>query len=128
MLISPHAAAHFLGPWKPRPTAAPDVRRHSANGVDRRAATGRSPSRQPPAGAIDLSCFAPDYERFPMADWRRALGRRLRRSGKLLFQYAGDAYGYEPLRQAIAAYVAKSRAIQCTSAQVLIVSGSQQAL
>jgi GntR family transcriptional regulator/MocR family aminotransferase len=63
-----------------------------------------------------------------MAEWRRTLGRRLRRSGKLLFQYAGDAYGYEPLRQAIAAYVAKSRAIQCTSAQVLIVSGSQQAL
>jgi GntR family transcriptional regulator/MocR family aminotransferase len=83
---------------------------------------------QPPAGAIDLSCFAPDYERFPMAEWRRTLGRRLRRSAKLLFQYAGDAYGYEPLRQAIAAYVAKSRAIQCTSAQVLIVSGSQQAL
>ena len=47
---------------------------------------------------------------------------------KLLFQYAGDAYGYEPLRQAIAAYVAKTRAIQCTPAQVLIVSGSQQAL
>lgn len=87
------------------------------------------PSRgQVPAGAIDLSCFAPDYERFPMAEWRRTLGRRLRRSGKLLFQYAGDAYGYEPLRQAIAAYVAKSRAIRCTSAQVLIVSGSQQAL
>jgi GntR family transcriptional regulator/MocR family aminotransferase len=79
--------------------------------------------RQVPAGAIDLSCFAPDYERFPMAEWRRTLGRRLRRSGKLLFQYAGDAYGYEPLRQAIAAYVAKSRAIRCTSEQVLIVSG-----
>ena len=43
-------------------------------------------------------------------------------------EYAGDAYGYEPLRQAIAAYVAKSRAIRCTSEQVLIVSGSQQAL
>jgi len=84
--------------------------------------------RQVPAGAIDLSCFAPDYERFPMAEWRRTLGSRLRRSGKLLFQYAGDAYGYEPLRQAIAAYVAKSRAIRCTSEQVLIVSGSQQAL
>jgi GntR family transcriptional regulator/MocR family aminotransferase len=83
---------------------------------------------QPPAGAIDLSCFTPDYERFPMAEWRRTLGRRLRRSGKLLFQYAAEAYGHEPLRHAIAAYVAKSRAIQCTSAQVLIVSGSQQAL
>ena len=42
--------------------------------------------------------------------------------------HAGDAYGYEPLRQAIAAYVAKSRAIRCTSEQVLVVSGSQQAL
>jgi GntR family transcriptional regulator/MocR family aminotransferase len=32
------------------------------------------------------------------------------------------------LRQAIATYVAKSRAIDCASAQVLILSGSQQAL
>src|SRR6476660_9611068 len=59
LLISPHAAAHFLGPWKPRPTAAPDVRRHSANGVDRRAATGRSPSRQPRAGG-DARCLSRD--------------------------------------------------------------------
>jgi GntR family transcriptional regulator / MocR family aminotransferase len=81
-----------------------------------------------PPAAIDLSCFAPDFDRFPMAEWRRTLSRRLRSSGKRLFQYAGDAYGYEPLRQAIATYVAKSRAIQCTAAQVLIVSGSQQAL
>jgi len=81
-----------------------------------------------PSGAIDLSCFAPDFDRFPMAEWRRTLSRRLRSSGKRLFQYAGDAYGYEPLRQAIATYVAKSRAIQCTAAQVLIVNGSQQAL
>jgi DNA-binding transcriptional MocR family regulator len=65
-----------------------------------------------PPGAIDLSCFAPDFDRFPMADWRRTLSRRLRSSGKRLFQYAADAYGYEPLRQAIAAYVAKSRAIR----------------
>jgi DNA-binding transcriptional MocR family regulator len=26
--------------------------------------------RQVPAGGIDLSCFAPDYEGFPMAEWR----------------------------------------------------------
>src|SRR5437870_13572738 len=59
LLISPHAAAHFPGPWKPRPTAAPDVRRHSANGVDRRAATGRSPSRQPRVGG-DARCLSRD--------------------------------------------------------------------
>jgi GntR family transcriptional regulator/MocR family aminotransferase len=80
------------------------------------------------SGAIDLSRFAPDFDRFPLAAWRRAIGRQLRRGGKRLFEYAGDAYGYEPLRQAIATYVAKSRAIHCTAAQVLIVSGSQQAL
>ena len=37
--------------------------------------------RQVPAGAIDLSCFAPDYERFPMAEWRRTLGRVRRYQG-----------------------------------------------
>ncbi len=108
----------------PRTTAPPRVR---LSKYARRLSEERS-GAQAPAGAIDLSCFAPDFDRFPMTEWRKALGRRLRGSGQLLFQYAGDPYGYEPLRHAIAAYVATSRAINCTPAQVLIVSGSQQAL
>ena len=36
--------------------------------------------------------------------------------------------GYARLRREIAAYVARSRAVQCTPEQVVIVNGSQQAL
>jgi GntR family transcriptional regulator/MocR family aminotransferase len=40
----------------------------------------------------------------------------------------GDAAGYRPLREAIAAYLATSRGVHCHPDQVIIVSGSQQAL
>jgi GntR family transcriptional regulator/MocR family aminotransferase len=36
--------------------------------------------------------------------------------------------GYPPLRQAIAAYLATARGVRCTAEQVIVVSGSQQAL
>jgi len=39
-----------------------------------------------------------------------------------------DTAGYPPLREAIAGYLSASRGVHCTADQVLIVSGSQQAL
>ena len=44
-----------------------------------------------------------------------------------LFEY-GDAAGYRPLREAIAAYVRAARAVRCDAEQVIIVSGSQQGI
>ncbi len=40
----------------------------------------------------------------------------------------GDAPGYGPLREAIAAYLGASRGVSCEVSQVLITAGSQQAL
>src|SRR5690606_26578965 len=45
-----------------------------------------------------------------------------------LLDYARQAQGYEPLREEIAAYVARVRAVQCSPEQVLVLNGSQQAL
>jgi GntR family transcriptional regulator/MocR family aminotransferase len=40
----------------------------------------------------------------------------------------GEALGYRPLRQAVAAYLNTSRGVKCSSEQVLIISGVQEAL
>ena len=56
------------------------------------------------------------------------VARHLRGPGSSLFDYAGTATGYPPLREEIAAYIARSRAVRCTPEQVLVVNGSQQAL
>jgi GntR family transcriptional regulator / MocR family aminotransferase len=81
-----------------------------------------------PSGVIDLSAPAPDGTLFPFAIWHRLLRRQLRRrpGGSALDR--PDGAGLERLRQAIAAYLGRSRAVQCQADQVLVVSGSQQAL
>ena len=40
----------------------------------------------------------------------------------------GDPRGYEPLREAIAAYLGSSRGVNCSADSVVIVSGAQQGL
>ncbi|HEX7042979.1 MAG TPA: PLP-dependent aminotransferase family protein [Burkholderiales bacterium] len=81
-----------------------------------------------PAGAVCFSRWGPDLERFPFLLWRRLLARQLRLAPRTLFDYARDTRGHEALRHEIAAYVARSRAVVCTPEQVIVVSGSQQAL
>ena len=83
--------------------------------------TGRSVS--PRAFQIGL----PDLDVFPTDIWARLTMRRLRQSSRDLMCYAHPA-GYTPLRQVIAAYLATARGVRCTAEQVIVVSGSQQAL
>jgi GntR family transcriptional regulator / MocR family aminotransferase len=64
---------------------------------------------------------------FPTTLWAQVASRRLRRaSGQLLA--GGEALGYRPLRQAVAAYLNTSRGVRCAPEQVLIISGVQEAL
>lgn len=69
----------------------------------------------------------PAFDAFPFDIWRRLLDRRWRRPPRELLNY-GDPAGWRPLREAIAAYLRDARAVHCDAQQVLIVSGSQQAL
>jgi GntR family transcriptional regulator / MocR family aminotransferase len=77
--------------------------------------------------AAPFSPRLPELEAFPFNDWARLLSRRWRNPPR---QYLvdGDPAGYRPLRDAIAHYLGAARAVRCDPAQILIVSGSQQAL
>lgn len=69
----------------------------------------------------------PAMEAFPFDLWGRLATRCQREAPSSLFRY-GDPAGYQPLREAIAAYLRAARAVQCEPEQVVICSGSQQAL
>jgi len=84
----------------------------------------------PPArpGFIGFTQWRPDLGLFPIAIWRKLVMRRLRSAAPELFDYADQSAGYGPLRDEIAAYVSRSRAVRCTAEQVIIVNGSAQGI
>ncbi|WP_109483908.1 PLP-dependent aminotransferase family protein [Paraburkholderia sp. C35] len=63
----------------------------------------------------------------PADVWRR-LGNRLRARGPAAPTGYADPLGALPLREAIAAYVRKSRSVRCEADQVIVTSGTQQGL
>lgn len=69
----------------------------------------------------------PDVAKFPIRIWARLTARRWRQRSEGLLTY-GDPAGYLPLRQAIASYIRAARAVRCEKEQVVVVSGSQQAI
>jgi GntR family transcriptional regulator/MocR family aminotransferase len=76
-------------------------------------------------GAFRLSL--PALDQFPTATWARLMARHARGATRGLLAY-GSALGYLPLRETLAAYLRTSRAVRCEPEQILVVSGSQQAL
>lgn len=67
------------------------------------------------------------WDLFPREVWRRLLARQWRDSWRESMDY-GDPGGYAPLRIEVSRYLARSRAVRCSSRQVVIVNGTQQAL
>jgi GntR family transcriptional regulator / MocR family aminotransferase len=108
----------------PRAEAAP-APRLSRYGAGLNEDFGYPPS---PAGFIGLTQWRPDLSLFPLAIWRKLVMRRLRSAVPELFDYADQSAGYGPLRNEIAAYVSRSRAVRCTPEQVTIVNGSAQGI
>ncbi len=76
-------------------------------------------------GAFNMG--QPPVDRFPMHVWSRLVGRHARRLDAALLHYA-NAMGFLPLREAVAEYLRTARGVSCDAEQILIVSGSQQAL
>jgi GntR family transcriptional regulator / MocR family aminotransferase len=69
----------------------------------------------------------PALDLFPTKIWTRIAERRLRRLS--IPQLLGcDTMGYLPLRTALADYLNRSRGTQCNPEQVMIVSGTQEAI
>ncbi len=85
---------------------------------------------RPPATArtLNLSTDGPTFDQFPFGVWKRLLRRHLQTLGPSLFQYPAHGAGHPALRETIAAYLSRSRAVRGDSGHVVIVSGSQQAL
>jgi len=85
------------------------------------------------ASSFDLSpirVFRPGLaalDAFPLKIWSQITARHARQRSYDLLNY-GDPAGYKPLRQAIAGYLGSVRAVKCDTEQVIIVTGSQQAL
>jgi GntR family transcriptional regulator / MocR family aminotransferase len=69
----------------------------------------------------------PALTEFPAELWGRIAARRARAFRSWL-QTDDDGRGYRPLREAIAHYLGSSRGVRCSSDQVIVVSGVQQAL
>jgi GntR family transcriptional regulator/MocR family aminotransferase len=69
----------------------------------------------------------PAVDAFPFDLWGRLTARAWRGRPAHLMGY-GDPGGHQPLREAIAAYLGTSRGVKCHADQVIVVSGSQQAL
>lgn len=68
----------------------------------------------------------PALDVFPFDVWARLEARRWRH-GRDDLGY-GEPAGYLPLREALCAYLRAARGVNCSPAQVIITSGSQQAL
>lgn len=64
---------------------------------------------------------------FPFETWRRLLIRRMRKAPVRTLDY-GSSQGVPQLREAIATHLRRSRGVVCETSQILILSGSQQAL
>lgn len=77
---------------------------------------------------INFGFGPPAIDQLPLEEWRRLMSHYLKQKQASVFGYSYDFAGYQPLREAIAAYLSRSRAVKCRADQVIVVSGSQQAL
>jgi GntR family transcriptional regulator/MocR family aminotransferase len=78
----------------------------------------------------DLGTFhigQPPLDRFPVEVWSRLIARHSKNPDVSLLHY-GQPMGLASLREAVAEYLRTARAVACEAAQIMIVSGSQQAL
>jgi GntR family transcriptional regulator/MocR family aminotransferase len=77
--------------------------------------------------ARPFRAIEPALNEFPIDLWSRIASRRMRKLSTALLA-GGEIAGHRPLREAIAAYLGSSRGVNCGAEQVVIVSGTQQAL
>jgi GntR family transcriptional regulator/MocR family aminotransferase len=71
--------------------------------------------------------YEPAVELFPIDVWTRLTRRRWHRAGRE-FLHAGHLGGFGPLRVAVAEYLGSARGVRCVPEQVVVVTGTQQAL
>ncbi len=85
------------------------------------------PGKQLARPRYDFAYGRSDIEVFPFEMWRRMLLRHARKASVRALDY-GPTGGSVALREAICVHLRRSRAVLCDPSQVIVVSGSQQAL
>jgi len=85
-----------------------------------------SPSERIYEGA-DFSPGTPELDQFPFDQWSRLLAKHWRRPRKEDLT-GNPVAGSVLLREALADYLGQARGVRCTADQILILSGSQQAI
>ena len=76
---------------------------------------------------FDFRPGVPELRQFPMATWRRISARQSQHLSASTAYY-GDAAGAAALRTSIARHFSHTRALHCSADDVIVVSGTQQAL
>lgn len=103
--------------------APPGPRRLSRRGT----ALGQAPA---PTWLDNLGAFRaslPALDHFPLGVWSKLVARHCRCPPRGIMAYGG-AMGYLPFREAIAEYLGAVRGVRCEPSQILVTTGSQQAL
>lgn len=80
-----------------------------------------------PQVSISFRYGRPALQQFPLEVWRKLLLRHSRADLQWL-DYASNPQGEYVLREAIARYIIRARAVQCDPDHILITNGTQQAL
>jgi len=79
------------------------------------------------AGVIDFRYGEPAYRDLPIEHWARLLSRTVRKAQLRELSYRAPG-GHPELRAALASYLARARGVRCMPEQVIVTSGSQQAI
>jgi GntR family transcriptional regulator/MocR family aminotransferase len=66
-------------------------------------------------------------DEFPFGEWAK-IAQKWQKSPPAQVLSYGDAAGFQPLRDAVAAHIAAARGVRCTPEQIIITNGTQQAL
>ena len=71
----------------------------------------------------ELNYGAAPPDMLPLKQWRQAMMKHCRPEASERVDYALHPFGYAPLREAIAAYLTRARALHVTSEQVIVCAG-----
>jgi GntR family transcriptional regulator/MocR family aminotransferase len=100
-------------------------------GPRRMSRRGVALTQLPPQSWIDnLGAFRvslPALDHFPIGAWSKLVARHSRRPASGIMAYC-HGMGYLPFREAIAEYLGAVRGVRCEASQILVTTGSQQAL
>lgn len=113
---------------QPRSAAPAPMQPQPALSLRGRAIADTHARWQPPlVAALPFRIGAPEVASFPYALWDRLTRQIDLRERQRLAQYL-DPAGHAPLREAVAQWLWVARGVRCDAGQVLVCSGSQQAL